>query len=210
MGSRVRRSAKIAIATFATIGVVTGTAYATGLVSSAGTIHACAKNGNGTLRAIAAGGQCRPSEHVLNWNASGPAGAAGPVGPAGPGGPQGPAGETGAKGSTGPQGAAGPTGSPGPPFALGIAYPSATFANPAAGMYGTPSGVDFGDVPCTGGKKVAGGGVTTSGVDQFVNESYPTDGSGSGTGGQAGWGATIENSGTSNESFTVFAVCVNP
>jgi hypothetical protein len=92
---------------------------------------------------------------------------------------------------------------------LGLGYPSATFANPATGMYGAP-GVDFGDVPCAPGKKVVGGGVQTSGVDQFVNESYPTDGSGSGTAGQAGWGATVENGGTTAQTFTVYAICLNP
>ena len=87
-------------------------------------------------------------------------------------------------------------------FALGLAYPSATFANPAGGIYA--SGINSGDVPCAPGKQVVGGGVRTSGFDQFVNESSPTDGTGS------GWGATVENFGTSNESFTVTAICVSP
>ncbi len=65
-------------------------------------------------------------------------------------------------------------------------------------------------MPCAPGKQVVGGGVRTSGVDQFVNETSPTDGTGSGTAGSAGWGATVENFGTSNESFTVTAICVSP
>lgn len=93
---------------------------------------------------------------------------------------------------------------------IALSYPSQAFANPAAGMYGVPDGVDFGDVPCLPGMKVVGGGVQTSGVDQFVNESFPTDGTGAGNAGQVGWGATVENTGTAAESFTVYAICVNP
>jgi hypothetical protein len=43
-----------------------------------------------------------------------------------------------------------------------------------------------------------------------VNESYPTDGSGTGTAGKAGWGATVVNEGTLDHTFTVYAICVNP
>jgi hypothetical protein len=71
------------------------------------------------------------------------------------------------------------------------------------------TGVNFGDVPCASGKKVLGGGVTTSGADQFVNESYPSTGTGAGAAGNAGWAATIENVGPTNESFTVYAICAN-
>jgi hypothetical protein len=92
---------------------------------------------------------------------------------------------------------------------LGLTYPSQTFANPAFDQYGN-SGVDFGDVKCQTGLQVVGGGVHTSSDVQLVNESFPTDGSGSGTAGSAGWGATVENLGTANHSFTVYAICVNP
>ena len=92
---------------------------------------------------------------------------------------------------------------------LGLEYPSATFNNPATGQYGTPSGIDFGQVPCSAGKKVVGGGVHTSGADQYVNESYPTDGA-SDTPGQRGWGATVNNVGNTDETFLVYAICVNP
>jgi len=92
---------------------------------------------------------------------------------------------------------------------LGLTYPSQTFDNPTANQYGS-SGVDFGDVSCQSGLQVVGGGVHTSGVDQLVNESYPTDGTRTGTAGRTGWGATVENLGTTAETFTVYAICVNP
>jgi hypothetical protein len=64
-------------------------------------------------------------------------------------------------------------------------------------------------VPCSAGKKVVGGGVHTSGADQYVNESYPTDGA-SATPGDHGWGATVNNIGSTDETFIVYAICVNP
>jgi hypothetical protein len=223
--SRRRLPIKIALGVVATAGIIGGTAYATVLAPAAGTIHACANSSNGSLRAVAGSGSCRKGEHALSWNVAGRAGAtgrpgaqgpAGPAGAAGPAGPQGPAGATGPQGpSGGPQGPAGPegpAGQQGPAGAsavLGLEYPSATFNNPATGQYGTPSGIDFGQVPCSAGKKVVGGGVHTSGADQFVNESYPTDGA-SDVPGQQGWGATVENVGNSDETFLVYAICVTP
>jgi len=207
------KSLRLAIAAVATLGVIAGTAYATVLAPSAGAIRACAAQSNGALRAVAAGTKCRSGERVLTWNiagrpgatgangAAGAAGAAGAVGPAGAAGPAGPQGAPGQQGPTGPQG---PSGS----VTLGLAYPSMTFANPAANQYGT-DGIDFGDVPCTPGKKVLGGGVTTSGGGQLVNESFPSTGTGTGAAGTAGWGATVENFGGTAESFTVYAVCAN-
>jgi hypothetical protein len=219
---------KLVLGTVATAAIVCGTAYATVLAPAAGTVHACAKKSSGDLRAVAGAGSCKPSERAISWNiagrpgADGRAGSAGPAGATGPAGPQGPAGATGATGpqgsSGGPQGPSGPQGpqglqgQQGPPGAnatLGLAYPSTTFANPATGQYGTPTGVDFGQVPCASGKQVVGGGVHTSGQDQFVNESYPTDGSTSAAG-NSGWGATVENVGNSDETFTVYAICANP
>ena len=197
---------RLAVGAVATFGVVCGTAYATVLAPTAGTIHACAQQGNGALRAVAGSGSCKARERALSWGVAGRPGENGKIGPVGPPGsvgPQGPAGPPGATGTTGPQGPAGAKAT------LGLAYPSATFANPATGQYGTPSGIDFGQVPCASGKKVTGGGVHTSGQDQFVNESYPTDGS-TDAAGQGGWGATVENAGNTDETFTVYAICVNP
>jgi hypothetical protein len=194
---------KLAIGAVGTTAIISGTAYATGLAPTSGTIHACAQQSNGALRAVAGTGGCKKSEHPLSWNVAGRPGADGLPGAPGPAGPTGPA------GPQGPAGAAGPQGPAGPKAELGLEYPSATFANPATGQYGTPTGVDFGQVPCGPGKNVVGGGVHTSGQDQFVNESYPTDGA-SDAPGHAGWGATIENDGNTDETFTIYAICVNP
>src|SRR4051794_41725844 len=111
--SSLRRPTKLAIAAVATVGVISGTAYATGVTSSATTIRACAAKSNGALRAVNARTRCRKSERRLAWNTAGPRGVRGVQGPAGiagalgPAGPQGPAG---GQGPAGPAGAAGPAG----------------------------------------------------------------------------------------------------
>jgi len=212
-GSRRRTPVKLVVGVVATAAIVCGTAYATVLAPAAGTVHACAKKSSGNMRAVTGAGSCKAGERAMSWNiagspgtdgqpgAAGPTGATGPAGPQGATGPQGPAGPQGLQGAQGPPGGTG--------AALGLAYPSVTFANPATGQYGTPTGVDFGQVPCASGKQVVGGGVNTSGQDQFVNESYPTNGSTSAAG-NGGWGATVENFGNAAETFTVYAICVNP
>ena len=207
--SRRRTPVKLVVGAVATAAIVCGTAYATVLAPAAGTVHACAKKANGDLRAVSSASGCNAGERALSWNVAGTAGAPGRPGAAGTAGPAGATGPAGPQGAIGPQGPQGPQGPAGSSATLGLAYPSATFANPATGQYGTPTGVDFGQVPCTSGKQVVGGGVRTSGQDQFVNESYPTDGSTSAAGNR-GWGATVENVGNTDESFTVYAVCVNP
>ncbi|MFL5928556.1 MAG: hypothetical protein ACJ77E_16615 [Gaiellaceae bacterium] len=213
--SSLRRSTKLAVAAVATVGVISGTAYATGLTSSATTIRACAAKSNGALRAVSTSTRCRKSERRLTWNTAGPRGVRGLPGPAGIAGGPGPAGIAGGPGPAGPQGPAGnqgPAGPAGPQGAaavLGLTYPSQSFSNPAANQYGA-SGVDFGDVACQTGLKVVGGGVHTSSDVQLVNESYPTDGTGTGTPGSSGWGATVDNEGRLDHSFTVYAICVNP
>ena len=53
---------RITLAAVATVLVVCGAAYATGLTSSAGTIKACASKANGALRAVGAGTRCRSTE----------------------------------------------------------------------------------------------------------------------------------------------------
>lgn len=202
-GSARRRS--VAIAAAATVALAAGTAYATGLVSSATTINACAKTTTGALR-LKGTKACSRAEHAIAWSVRGPAGPPGPSGAQGAAGPTGPAGATGAKG---PAGATGPTGPTGPPFSLALSYASASFSNPAADQYGH-SGVNSGEVLCGSGKKVIGGGVGTSTVDQFVNDSFPSDGTGSGAAGQVAWIGTVVNDGVSSATFTVYATCVTP
>src|SRR4051794_35288342 len=111
--SSLRRSTKLAVAAVATVGVVSGTAYATGLTSSATTIRACAAKSNGALRAVNARTPCRKSERRLTWNTAGPRGVRGVQGPAGIAGALGPAGPQGPAGGQGPAGPAGPARAPG-------------------------------------------------------------------------------------------------
>ena len=182
-----------------TVLVAVGAAYATGLVSSA-QINACAKKSSGDLRLKGSGG-CRPSERAVTWAVTGPQGPAGPAGSQG----RGPAGPP----VPGAQGATGAAGPPGPSYSLSLSYPSATFQNPAADQYGH-TGLDSGEAACGSGKKVLGGGVRTESGVQFVNDSYPSDGSGSFAPGQAGWTGTVGNDGTLNHQFVVYAICVTP
>jgi hypothetical protein len=184
-----------------TVLVAVGAAYATGLISNA-QINACAKKSNGDLR-LKGSGSCRASERAVAWAVTGPQG---PAGPAGSQGAQGPAGPAGAQGATGVTGAAGP---PGPSYSLSLSYPSATIQNPAADQYGH-SGLDSGEAVCGNGKKVLGGGVRTESGVQYVNDSYPSDGSGSFAPGQAAWTGSVVNQGTLNHQFVVYAVCVTP
>src|SRR3954453_20065786 len=177
---RRRTPVKLVVGAVATAAIVCGTAYATVLAPAAGTVHACARQSNGDLRAVRSARSCKAGERAMSWNIAGRRGPSGATGPSGPQGPAGPPGPGGPQGFAGPGGFAGPQGPQGPAgasAALGLAYPSATFANPATGQYGTPTGTDFGQVPCAAGKQVVGGGVSTSGQDQYLKKSYPTDGS---------------------------------
>ena len=83
-----------------------------------------------------------------------------------------------------------------------------SFANPQFQQYVT-SGVNLGDVPCAPGKSVVGGGVKPSSANQLVNASYPSDGSGTGTPGQTGWSGVVKNTGTTPQTFTVYAICAS-
>jgi Collagen triple helix repeat (20 copies) len=179
-----------------------GTGYAATLlpVGSVGTAQL--KNGavvstkvkNHSLRAVDfASGQLPAGER-------GPAGAQGPQGPAGAAGPQGPA------GLAGPKGDAGGQGSQGPPGFSSLDYVASDFGPfPAHSQY-------FGEAPCGSGLHVVGGGVLSEGGnpgEQAVNSTYPTDGSGSGNEGTAGWGAWVDNLSANQLGFTVYAICAS-
>jgi hypothetical protein len=72
---------------------------------------------------------------------------------------------------------------------------SATFTNSAFTQ-------NFGSVNCASGELRTGGGVFGSGGrTQSVNSSYPF--------GTLGWGAFMNNNGSSALSFTVYAVCLS-
>ncbi len=219
MSTRFRRPRLlIAAVGVTTIAVVGGTAYAT-VIAPAATISACAKKSNGDLR-VRGTGACRSNERALSWSSVGERGAAGPQGPAGATGAEGRQGTTGAQGPAGPTGPAGgpqgpagpqgPQGPQGPAGSVALDYNSATFANPAADQYGN-SGLDFGEVPCDAGHKIVGGGVSTTSGAQYVNDSYPSNGLGTGAAGQSAWAADIVNlAGSGTPNFTVYAICTTP
>jgi hypothetical protein len=205
-----RPSTALALAALAV--ALGGTGYAATVlpVGSVGTAQlkngavVSAKVKNHSLRAVDfASGQLPAGER-------GPAGAQGPQGPAGPAGPkgdaggqgpQGPAGPAGPKGDAGGQGPQGPQGPPGFSSLDYVATDAGPF--PAHSQY-------FGEAPCGSGLHVVGGGVLSEGSnpgEQAVNSTYPTDGTGSGDEGTAGWGAWVDNLSANQLSFTVYAIC---
>ena len=125
---------------------------------------------------------------------TGPAGATGDPGPAGPQGETGPAGPAGPQGETGPAGSAGPAGTPG----ISGWEQRTAFAMVSAG--GTASAV----VRCTNGKQVMSGGFATPGTGTTIVESHPATVA---PGQNPGWIVWARNSGASDTTLTVYAVC---
>ena len=137
---------------------------------------------------------------------SGPAGATGDTGPAGPQGepgPVGPQGETGPagpQGETGPAGPAGDAGSQGPAGAAGISGWEQRTASAIVSAGGTASAV----VRCNNGKQVFGGGFATPGAGVTVVESHPATVA---PGQNPGWIVWARNTGASDTTLTVYALC---
>jgi hypothetical protein len=155
-----------------------------------------AKVKNHSLRAVDfASGQLPAGE-------SGPAGAQGPQGPAGPAGLQGPAGPAGPQGSQGPQGPQGPKGTT-----------TLTYVSEYWGPF--PAHTEYmGVAECGPDLHVVGGGVVAdseddsvprSAVQQSVNSSYPSDGTGDD--GTTAWTAAVDNLSSGDLGFTVYAIC---
>jgi hypothetical protein len=185
------------IACVALLAALAGTGYAAGVLP-AGSVGTTQLKANAVVSSKVKDGSLLGRDFKAGQLPAGPRGAAGAAGPQGIAGPQGPAGPAGPAGSSGGTGARGPAG-----FSS-LTYVSQTFGPfPAGAQYG-------GEAACTGGTNVVGGGVLTDGVnvhEQDVNSSYPTDGSGDGTVGNAGWFAYIDNTSAGPLGFTVFAVC---
>ena len=128
---------------------------------------------------------------------TGPAGATGETGPAGPQGDTGPAGPQGETGPAGPQGDTGPAGPTGAPGISGWEQRTA-FTTVSAGATASMT------VRCTSGKQVFGGGFATPGAGTTVVESHPA----AVTPGQnPGWIVWARNSGASDTTLTVYALC---
>jgi type VI secretion system secreted protein Hcp len=108
MGKDVRRSlasrgAKVGIPTVAALGAGSAIAVAA-IPGDDGSINGCYSKGNGDLRVVENGADCRKHETPIKWSQRGPAG---------PQGIPGVQGEPGAKGDKGDAGPAGPAGAPG-------------------------------------------------------------------------------------------------
>lgn len=188
-----------------------GIMYAT--ASGAGTtIQACAQQQQGMLRVVADPSQCRPSEVPISWNKEGPPGPRGPAGPTGPQGapgPQGPPGPPGATGATGATGAIGPTGATGatgpagPPGANGVSGLEYVQSNPVD----ISDGIIGGRVPgtanafCSSGKRVLGGGWTTTPPLGSALENFPISGG-------SGWSVTLfVPAAQGGTTLRAFAIC---
>lgn len=184
------------------------------------TIHACVHRETGQVRIVSAGEQCRRNETALEWNAEGPAGPAGagaegvmgPAGPQGEMGPAGPQGDIGPAGPAGDPGPAGPQGEPGPAGPAGPAGPQGPAG--AGGISGweqrtaftmvSAGGIGSAVVRCTSGKQVFTGGFATPGTGMTIVESHPATVS---AGQNPGWIVWGRNSGASDTTLTVYAVC---
>jgi hypothetical protein len=176
-----------------------GTGYAATLLPAGSVGTAQLKNGavisskvkNGSLRAA----DFAPGEL--------PAGAQGPQGPAGPAGPHGPAVPTVPQGPKCDSGASGSQGPQGPPGISSLTYVARDFGPfPAHAQYP-------GEASCGSNLHVVGGGVLTDGgyAEQAVNSSYPSNGDGSHNEGTTGWAAYVDNLSSSEQGFTVYAIC---
>ncbi len=130
-----RRSVLVAGVAAGIAAVAGGIAYSA--IPSGGVIHACYRNGVGTLRVIdtTAGQRCRRGETAILWDQHGTAGPAGPPGPRGATGSTGREGPTGATGAQGPAGATGPAGQAGATGPQGPAGPQGV-----QGLVGPPGG----------------------------------------------------------------------
>src|SRR5215471_16893258 len=118
---RLTRLGLLVAAACAAAGGTILVAYAGSDAARQTAIHACAKTGDGRLRAVDANARCKRDERAMTWNVDGPKGPAGPAGPTGSAGPVGPAGST---GPAGPQGPAGTAGERGPAGAPGLTGPA--------------------------------------------------------------------------------------
>ena len=111
-------------------------------------------------------------------------------------------------GLRGPQGLQGPPGQPGANGQNGQnTIPKLIYRDtgPLTNDAGT---VEYAFKVCDAGYYAVGGGVNTSSITQYVNASFPGDGSGSGTNfANNGWVAWVRNSDSVNHTATVYVIC---
>jgi hypothetical protein len=76
-------------------------------------------------------------------------------------------------------------------------------AEPAHTQYG-------GEATCGPNLHVVGGGALTEGSgpgEQAMNDSHPSDGTGSGSEGTVAWWVDVDNTSSGPLAFTVYAIC---
>ncbi len=188
-------SAAVLLAVVALLVALGGTSYAAGLLpaNSVGTVQL---KKDAVVSAKVKDGSLLASDFKNGQLPAGPAGAPGASGPPGPAGPAGPAGATGAAGATGSpgkDGAQGPTGPPGPTDNL--TYVSADI--PAGTQYSPPTS---GEAKCPAGQHAVSGGFD---APTAPKSSHPSDGAGTGTGGNSAWWVAIPTT----SGMTVYAIC---
>src|SRR6185369_526067 len=169
-------------------------------------IHSCVNNTSGEIKIIAANATCPSNYRSLDWNIQGPAGqqgAIGPVGPVGPVGPLGPIGPQGLQGEQGPQGLPGQPGLPGTQGPAGISGLETVRAFDGNRFTARLDVI----AECPSGKKVLGGGYSTSGNNLIIEivANAPL--------GDSQWSVTAVTSDYPNPrtdwSVYSFAICAN-
>jgi hypothetical protein len=158
-----------------------GIAYAT--IPNSGVINGCYSRSGGTLRVIDASvTNCKATETSLAWNVTG---------------------AQGTQGLQGIQGIQGIQGVPGPSGVSGYQIVSVTIPDVADGDSGFFSDAVY-PIACPAGKKVIGGGVTTS----FGNNSGPRLAYSGPSADGTHWHADIKNTtGSDNMDITGYAIC---
>jgi hypothetical protein len=142
---------------------------------------------------------------IVHWDAVGPSGPSGPKGTTGATGPSGPSGPAGPSGPSGPKGATGTTGPSGP---SGTSSTTVTIVTSTTSP-GPPDAI----ADCGAGNHVVGGGSTSTDLDDYVNDSYPSDDDGtpvtSGTNARYWSVDYLNRDGTAADgTLTAWALCV--
>lgn len=192
-----------ALAALALVAALAGTGYAATVLPS-GSVGTAQLKANAVVSSKVKDGSLLARDFAPGTLRRGPAG---PQGAQGPAGPAGAAGATGAAGPVGPAGSAGATGSQGargPQGFASLTYVTQDFAaEPAHTQYG-------GEASCGSNLHAVGGGVLTEGNgpgQQAMNDSHPSDGSGTGADGNVAWWVDVDNTSSSSLAFTVYAIC---
>ena len=126
----------------------------------------------------------------------GPQGAQGPAGPVGPQGPIGPMGSQGPQGLQGPQGATGPQGPQGPQGVPGVSGYEHVFGPTNAQFPGVST---FHTADCPSGKRVLGGGFSTTSTHMNVFRSFASS--------STQWRVDVQNNAGDLQSAQAFAIC---